>query len=103
MTKTEQIFTMELLQRAIDTQQLFGINMRNFTDKVNKFGAVSVAKEIIKKHGVSQSFNLLCDEGRLDLSMEELVTLSKFGELFTDAEVNYCFELLCENDYYKLK
>ena len=103
MTKTEQIFTMELLQRAIDTQQLFGINMTGFTDKVNKYGAVAFAKELIKKHRESQSFYLLCEKGRLDLSMEELVTLSKFGELFTDDEVNYCFELLCENNYYNLK
>ena len=103
MKKLEDIFSLELIQRAINVEQEFGINMKKFTDTINKFGGVKTAKEIIKKGQTSQGFDTLCEKDRLELSMEELVTESKFGELFTDDEVNYCFALLCENNFYKLK
>ena len=38
--------------------------------------------------------------GRLELSLEALVTAGKYGQLFTDEEVNCCFAALCDAGFY---
>ena len=48
-------------------------------------------------------FEQLVDLKRMDLSMEALVVKGKYGALFTDDEVNSCFERLCADGFYVWK
>ena len=55
----------------------------------------------VSKNNISDSFDKLQNAGRIDLTMEAIITKPKYAELFTDDEVNSCFDLLCEYGYYK--
>ncbi|MGL4452300.1 MAG: hypothetical protein ACRCTZ_14050 [Sarcina sp.] len=74
--------------------------MTRLLNTIEKFGIVRTAQEIIRKRRTSDCFNTLLEKGRLDLTMEAAIVQGKYAELFTDEEVNSCYELLCENGYY---
>lgn len=77
-----------------------GCKMTRLLNTIERFGIVRTAQEIIRKRRTSDSFNTLLEAGRLELTMEAVIVQEKYGELFTDEEVNSCYELLCENGYY---
>lgn len=95
-------FTKELL-KAMDEAETLGCRMVRFRQTVEKYGGVETAKEMLRKHRTSDCFSQLADQNRLDLTMEALVVKGKFGTLFTDEEVNCCFETLCDAGYYLWK
>ncbi|MGL4363111.1 MAG: hypothetical protein ACRCSG_07600 [Cellulosilyticaceae bacterium] len=97
----EKKFTEELLKRCEEAKKLCGSNPTRFVENVNKFGGVKTAKEILRKGKVSDGFEKLKEEDLLQFTMEALVSDRQYGELFTDEEVNSCYEVLCENGYYK--
>ena len=67
---------------------------------IKRYGALGAVKELLRRGQPSDGFAILADAGRLDLSMEALVIKSRYGELFTDAEVNGCFQLLIDQGYF---
>jgi len=95
-------FTKELL-KALDEAEKLGCRMVRLRQTVEKYGGVETAKELLRKHRTSDCFERLAEMNRLDLSMEALVVKGKFGALFTDDEVNFCFENLCAAGYYVWK
>ena len=56
--------------------------------------------EILRKRRTSDCFNKLAEAGRLELTMEATIVKAEYAELFTDDQVNDCYELLCEHGYY---
>lgn len=95
-------FTKELLKAMEDAEKL-GCRMVRFRQTVEKYGGVETAKELLRKNRTSDCFQQLADQNRLDLTMEALVVKGKFGTMFTDDEVNRCFETLCDAGYYLWK
>ena len=102
MSKAELEFQKVLLEKCKEAEEKCGARCKRLANNIEKYGAVKTAKEIIRKSNVSDGFDALEKAGRLDLSMEAVVVDNRFGELFTDDEVNYCFEVLCECGYYNL-
>ena len=92
-------FTKELLKN-MDAAEKLGCRMVKFRQTAEKYGGVETAKEYLRKNRFSDGFDLLAEQGRLDLSMEALTVQGKFGALFTDDEINRCFERLCDAGYY---
>ena len=92
-------FTKELL-KAMDAAEKLGCRMVKFRQTAEKYGGVETAKEYLRKNRFSDGFDQLAEQGRLDLSMEALAVQGKFGALFTDDEINRCFERLCDAGYY---
>ena len=99
--KLEQAFT-DALTKAMDEADGLGVVQKRLRADVERFGGAACARELLKKQRRSDGFEALSDLGRLDLSLEALVTAGKFGSLFTDDEVNQCFTALCDNNYYKI-
>lgn len=99
-TPLEQKFTAELAAACQKAQEQFGCPMTGLLLKIEKYGGVSVAKDYLRRGRLSDGFSVLEQQGKLALSMEALVTASAFGTLFTDDEVNACFEALCAANYY---
>lgn len=97
----EMQFNKDLIARCQGAQNECGVNATRFLQAIERWGAVATAKEIIKKTRLSDGFLALEAKARLDLTMEAAVTDKKYTELFTDDEVNYCFEVLCEGGYYR--
>ena len=74
--------------------------MTRFLQTVEKFGIVRTAQEIFRKGRTSDCFERLIEEKRLELTMEAILVKPEYASLFTDEEVNACYDLLCENGYY---
>lgn len=100
MVALEKQFNEELIKKCEEAQKKCGYNSARFLQTVERFGGVKTAKEIIRKGRVSDGFDKLQQSGLIHLTMEAAVIDPKYGELFTDDEVNSCYELLCENGYY---
>ena len=57
------------------------------------------AKRILSGSRLSDGFNLLAQQGRLDLSLEALAVDKRFTQLFTDEEANNALLRLLEAGY----
>ena len=79
-------FTKELL-KAMDEAEKLGCRMVRFRQTAEKYGGVETAKEYLRRNRFSDGFDLLAVKG-------------KHGALFTDDEINRCFERLCDAGYY---
>lgn len=101
MTTLEKQFQEELIKRCEQaSKSCSAYRGTRFLQNVAKFGGVKTAQEIMRRGRMSDGFEALADAGLLNLSMEAVVIDAKYGTLFTDDEVNSCYELLCENGYY---
>ncbi|MDD3570479.1 MAG: hypothetical protein PHY44_05195 [Lachnospiraceae bacterium] len=101
LKELEMQFDKDLIARCKAAQKECGHNSARFIQAIERWGGVATAKELIKKSKLSDGFLALELKGRLDLTMEATVVDKKFTQLFTDEEVNYCFEVLCESGYYQ--
>ena len=97
----ERKFTAALAAACRQAQEQTGCPMTGMLQKIEKYGGVSVAGDYIRKNRLSDGFTVLEQNGKLALSMEALVTAPAYGTLFTDDEVNACFQVLCEANYYR--
>lgn len=100
LKELEMQFNKDLIARCQLAQKECGYNTTRFMQGIERWGGVATAKELIKKRKLSDAFLALEAKNRLDLTMEAAVIDKKFTQLFTDDEVNYCFEVLCESGYY---
>lgn len=100
METLEREFEQELV-RAVEQQRLVcGWNPVRFLQGVSKHGAVKAVKQMVAQGKASESLERLAEQGRLDLSLEALMVKQQYGSLFTDEEVNACFDKLCRYGYY---
>lgn len=100
MTDTEKKFSEEWVKKADQSQGMDGYNSIKLIKNIQQYGGVSVARRTLSRNGCSDNFEILKKNKRLDLSMEALIVRGEFGTLFEDDEVNQCFALLCECDYF---
>lgn len=100
MTTLEKKFNDELIKKYEMAQKQCECRVTRFLQNVAKFGGVKTAKEIIRKNRTSDEFETLQKANLIHLTMESMVIESQYAELFTDDEVNYCYDILCECGYY---
>lgn len=77
-----------------------GVRMARLKKDAETYGGVKTARELLRKNRLSDGFDQLEQLGKLELSLEALVVKGKYGALFTDDEVNRCFDRLCIGGYY---
>lgn len=94
-------FTQELIEKCRISKEECGYYPSRFIQTIAQRGGVETARFLIAKAGISDGFEKLQSLGRLELSMEATVVEPRFAPLFTDDEVNYCFDLLCQCGYFK--
>lgn len=102
MTALEKQFSEALIKNSEQAEKIGGCKMTRFIQTIEKFGGVKTAKEIIRKGRVSDGFEALQKAGQLKYTMEAMVVDAKYAELFSDDEVNSCYEILCEYGYYNI-
>mgnify|MGYP005771638343 FL=1 len=100
MAKTDELFKKLLIEKTVECEKLTGIKGEKFIQNIEKFGAVEACRNTLKRKQYFNGFLQLKEKNRLDLSVESLVTDSRFSTLFSDDEVNFCFESLCEAGYF---
>ncbi len=96
----EQTFQKEALEQAQTAMLSHGCPTKRLYQTLETRGGVETARELAKKHRVSDGFEALRQCGHLDLSLEALMVKGKYGSLFTDAEINWCFEVLVDAGYF---
>lgn len=100
MDKLEKKLQEEVIKNCEIAEKEYGCKMTRFLETISRFGIVRTAQEILRKGRTSDCFNKLVEAGGIGLTMEATIVKSEYAELFTDEEVNACFDLLCENGYY---
>lgn len=85
----------------LDAAAALGVTQGQLRHAAETYGGVSAAKNYVKRGRVSDGFDALARAGHLELSMEALIVSSAWHSLFTDEEVNACFDLLCGADYFR--
>lgn len=90
----------QIIKNCEIAEKEYGCKMTGFLDKIERFGIVRTAQEILRKGRTSDCFTKLAEEGHIELTMEATLVKDQYAELFTDEEVNACYDLLCENGYY---
>jgi len=100
MIALEKKLQQEVIKNCEVAEKEYGCKMTRFLQTIGKFGIVRTAQEIFRKGRTSDCFNKLAEAGHLELTMEAIIVKGEYAELFTDEQVNYCYELLCENGYY---
>ena len=97
----EKQFQEELIKKCeLAQKQCTAYRGKRFLQSIEKFGGVKTAKELIRKNKLSDEFEVLVQAGLIGLTMEAVVIESQYGALFTDDEVNWCYEVLCDYGYY---
>lgn len=100
MSELEKKLQQEVIKNCEIAEKDYGCKMTRFVQTIERFGIVRTVQEILRKGRLSDCFGQLLEEGRLDLTMEAVIVKSTYAQLFTDEEVNNCYDLLCENGYY---
>lgn len=76
------------------------VSQKRLAEATEKRGALAAVKESLSRRRPSEGFHALEQAGRLDLSLEALAARPAYAVLFTDDEVNFCMDLLCEYGFY---
>ncbi len=93
-------FEKEMLEKIAEAEKL-GCIQKKLRQNISQYGAAATMENLIKRRQVSEGYACLEKLGRLDLSAEAVTVKSAYGELFSDEEVNVCFDILCASRFYK--
>ncbi|MEG0295903.1 MAG: hypothetical protein RR620_04225 [Clostridium sp.] len=96
----EKKLQQEVIKNCEIAEKEYECKMTKFLETIDRFGIVRTAQEIFRKGRTSHGFNKLAEVKHLELTMEATIVKPQYAELFTDEEVNACYELLCEKEYY---
>lgn len=96
----EEKFTAELPAVCNRAQESTGVRDVRFLREIEQRGGVQALAGRLRRGQVSPWFDALAEAGRAGESPEALAVQSRFGSLFTDAEVNVCFDALCGAGWY---
>lgn len=83
-------------EEARATAGRMGVRLR----PINPETAIKTARQCLSGHRESDGFFILADQHHLELSLEALATDKRFGELFTDEQVNNALQRLLNAGYY---
>ncbi|WP_315081823.1 hypothetical protein [uncultured Clostridium sp.] len=100
MDALEKKLQQEVIKSCEIAEKECGCKMTRFLETIERFGIVRTAQEIFRKGRTSDCFSKLVEEGCIELTMEAIIVEPQYAKLFTDEEVNSCYELLCEKGYY---
>ena len=76
-----------------------GYKATYFRSMLAEHGSIATAKRLLASPVISDGFVALWERGRLDLTVEALVTRPEFGWLFTDEELEVARQRLEQFDY----
>lgn len=100
MNELEQKFDRQLRLCCERAQALTGIGPGRLLQDAERHGAAAAVRRQLQRRQVSAAFDALAKQGALEYSVEALAARGQFGALFSDEEINFCFEVLVEAGYY---
>jgi len=100
MDALEKAFYQELT-KALAKAKLLGCNTTRMEAQIEKYGPVSVMKQLAGKGQVSDIFDDLAEKKQLELSPEAIAIQGKFGALFNDEQADHFLAVLLEKGFWK--
>ena len=83
---TEQEFA-TALREAIQQMRGLGYSPQRFEKMLNDVGAVNTARKLIKSGELQDGLKSLLQKGRADLTLEHIMQLDPYRQLFSAAEL----------------
>lgn len=99
-TKLEESFQKAVLKQIALAEKHNVPADAKFIANIQKFGAVESIRRYLSRGQALPGFTALCKAGQPAASIEAAVVDAKFAALFTDDEVNACFDALVEAGLY---
>lgn len=96
----EQKLTQQMQQAAQKARLECGVNTSQLEKELQTKGAAAMMKQLCKRGMVSEVFDALNEKKRLELSPEAIASKGEFAMLFTDAEADWFFQVLCQEGYF---
>ena len=93
-------FEQTVLEQMAKAETL-GVAHKRLEKNIAQYGAVATAQRLLKRGELSDGYEALVALGKIELSLEAVVAMGKFSELFSDDEVNACFDVLCADGFYR--
>lgn len=101
MTKLETEFTLELLETLKMAEEATGTAETRLAAQAQSLGGPAAVRQLLSRGQTTRQFEPLRKQGRLELSVEALVTRGKYASLFSDQEVDLCLGALLEAGMYQ--
>lgn len=79
-------FNRQVIKNIRELKALLSYRPTRFIQMVNESGGLQAVKNLLRGSGSSDGFTKLAYAKRLDLSMEALVVMPKYADLFTNDE-----------------
>lgn len=103
MNKRETLdaqFTKELLKQLALAEEATGVSETKLAAEAQAMGGPAAVKQMLGRGRTTRQFDPLQRAGKLNLSVEALVTKGKYASLFTDEEENICLSALLAGGLY---
>jgi len=97
---SETVLQNALLVNMKQAEAVLHVDFSREIGLIEKKGALRFLQQLLRRNQESPGFPALAKCSKLELSAEAVVVRSEFSALFTDDEVNLCFDRLCDNGYY---
>ncbi|MBL4933198.1 hypothetical protein [Clostridium paridis] len=94
MNQLEKVFNEDMKNIYLIAKKELKYNATRFLQLLSEKGGVQTAKILIAKNGGTYGFEVLCEYGRHELSVEAHVIKPEYMELFTDEERKMCKDRL---------
>jgi len=96
----EQDFNRQALANAQTALLAHGCPTKRLIRDLESYGGIRVLQDLCRKRRISDGFDELAACGHTELTLEALAVQSRYGALFTDDEVNHCYDVLCQTDHF---
>ena len=96
----KETFQVQAMAQAQSAMLTHGCPTKRLFQNLQTYGGVETAKELARRHRLSDGFDALVNCGQTKLTLEALAVQKQFGALFTDEEINWFLEVLVSVGYY---
>ena len=102
MNALELAFTAALTDSLGKAASQLKIDLSRDIGQITKLGGVRFMQNLLRRGLESPGFSQMAAKKLLRFSAEAVCVRGEFGQLFTDDEVNLCFDRLCEYGFYQV-
>lgn len=95
-----ETFKAKAMAQAQTAMLAHGCPTKRLFQNLQTYGGVETARELARRHRLSDGFDALVSCGHTELTLEALAVQKQFGSLFTDEEINWFLEVLVGVGYY---
>lgn len=102
MKTLEPVFNAALTDSLSKAAAQLKIDLSRDIGQITKLGGVRFMQNLLRRGLESPGFAQMAEKKLPKFSAEAVCVRGEFGLLFTDDEINLCFDRLCEHGFYQV-